>query len=149
MTNGELKQIIAELSKEKKIVLLSIQPHFSRLIFSGKKTIELRKRLPKHLGRFIVVYESTPTKLIMGVLRIRKTEIKRKQELLRLLSKAKVTKVFFDRYYEGNEMGAYYEIEKAFQFEQKIPLTELKRLNFSVPQDFRYLNPQIIGALFG
>ena len=147
MPNSEAAVILGELAKQEKVVLLSIRPEFSRLIFSGRKTIELRKRLPKFLGRFILVYESSPSKVLAGVLKVRRTRVASTKQISRLLSKARVSKVFFDRYYAGKDVGAYYEIENAVYFERKIPLAALRKHNLCAPQDYRYLDRQLLNAI--
>jgi predicted transcriptional regulator len=53
----------------KRDILISIQPRHSRKIFSGEKTIELRKQAWNFLemkDRNVYVYESAPTKKIVG-----------------------------------------------------------------------------------
>lgn len=50
-------------------ILISIQPRHSQNIFSGKKIFELRKRIwnaDALCGRNVYVYESAPTKKIVG-----------------------------------------------------------------------------------
>lgn len=136
--------LLHALDKEEKVILLSIKPEYSKLIFSGEKTIELRRAFPKLCSRYVLIYESCPTKKITGLLKIKKVHIKSIKKLLELSTKAKVTKTFINEYFKGKEIGAAVEIERVFELKEKIPL---ERLGFPPPQNFRYLRKEEIACL--
>ena len=47
-------------------IMLSIKPQFSKLIFDGSKTFELRKHHPSRHVDKIIFYETRPTSLVVG-----------------------------------------------------------------------------------
>ena len=47
-------------------ILLSIKPIYSERIFSGKKMVEFRKKIPRNSFKYVYVYESSPTRRIVG-----------------------------------------------------------------------------------
>ena len=53
-------------------VLLSIKPEYSRKIFSGEKRYEFRKRRPNEDIHKVCVYESHPSKKIVGWFSLRR-----------------------------------------------------------------------------
>ena len=53
--------------RKPQVLLLSIKPEFVQKILDKQKTIELRKAKPQlNIGDFILVYESSPTKSLVG-----------------------------------------------------------------------------------
>ncbi len=144
----DLPNFLQELDIEDKVILLSIKPEYSKLIFRGEKTIELRKKFPRFSGRYILVYETHPTKKITGLLKIKKYHVKSVKELMRFSEKAKVTKTFINEYFKGHDKGIAIEIEKVFELEEKISLERLRNeINFSPPQNFRYIEKEEIAGL--
>lgn len=140
--------ILRELENEDKIVLLSIKPEYSKLIFHGEKTVELRKTFPTRYRKYAFVYESHPVKKIAGILKIREIRIKDVKELMRLTGKAKVTNTFIREYFSNRRAGIAIEIGERFEFEKKIPLRNLREeMNFVPPQNFRYLKKDEIFLL--
>lgn len=149
MVNRFIK-ILRDMSINEFLIMLSIKPEYSKKIFSMEKTIELRKRLPKYLSKYVLVYESSPTKKIVGVFEIKRVIIKSINGLRQYSKKAKVTRTFISSYYKGKNKGIAFEIRKVFEFEQKIPLEILRSNNLNPPQDFRYVNKgQITSILEG
>jgi len=134
-----------EVEEIEQILLFSIKPEFSELILSGKKTVELRKQVPKKRSRYAIIYESSPSKGITGVFSIKNIHVKPVREISRLLSKACVSRQFFWEYYEGYGNGVVIEIENAFRFEKKVSLYELRELmDFIPPQDFCYFDANLV-----
>jgi predicted transcriptional regulator len=146
--SAELSEFLKQLEIEDKVLLLSIKPEYSKLIFRGEKTIELRKRFPRFPCKYVLVYESSPNKEITGLFKIKKYHIKNVRDLMELSEKARVTKTFINEYFKGREKGVAIEIEKVFELERKIPLHYLrKEINFTPPQDFKYLRKEEITQL--
>lgn len=50
--------------------LLSIHPRFSEAILSGRKSYEYRKRIPLRHITHIVIYETSPTSMIVGEVQV-------------------------------------------------------------------------------
>ena len=139
---NEFMKLLRKMPINDFIIMLSIKPEYSNKIFSMEKTIELRKRLPKFVSKYVLVYESSPTKKIVGVFEIKRTIIKSINELKKYSKRAKVSKTFISNYYKGKNKGIAFEIRKVFEFEQKITLEILRSVNLNPPQDFRYINKE-------
>ncbi len=140
-----LSSLLFEVEESEQILLFSIKPKFSELILSGKKTIELRKQVPKKKTRYAIIYESSPSKGITGFFVIKSIQVKPIREISQLLSKAHVSSQFFGEYYEGYNKGVVIEIENAFRFEKKKSLYELRDLmDFVPPQDFCYTDVNLV-----
>jgi len=134
-----------QVEEDEQILLFSIKPEFSELILSGKKTVELRKQVPKKRSRYAIIYESSPSKGITGVFSIKNIHVKPVREISRLLSKACVSRQFFWEYYEGHDDGVVIEIENVFRFKKKVSLYELRELmDFIPPQDFCYFDANLV-----
>ncbi len=126
--------------KSEYCLLFSIRPEYSQLILKGKKTIELRKRLPKKECKFCVIYESSPTKGIVGIFEIKSIEAKPVSEIsAREMKEASVPEAFFREYYHDHETGVLVKIASS----KSLPTIGLKSLrsnhDFNPPQDFMYL----------
>lgn len=128
-------------------LLLSIHPNYSELIFSGKKTFELRRRLPKlSHGDVVWVYETAPTQAIVGSFVVDKFHMASPQTIWRKIgSLSCVEKNKFDVYYAGCSEAFAIGIQNAVRLRRKIDLSELKAKwqGFSPPQSFRYV-PDVI-----
>ena len=146
---GSTDLILQELGNENKVILLSIKPRYSELIFRGEKTIELRKVFPAHYVGYVLVYESRPAKKITGILKIEEIHVKNVRELMKLADEAKVTRTFIRKYFSKKSTGFVIEIGEKFEFTKKIPLRELKeKIDFVPPQNFRYIEKDEISWLF-
>ncbi|MBC8520822.1 MAG: ASCH domain-containing protein [Methanomicrobia archaeon] len=134
-----------EVEESEQILLFSIKPEFSELILSGKKTVELRKQVPKKKSRYAIIYESSPSKGITGLFVIKSIQVKPIREISRLLSEACVSSQFLGEYYRGYNKGVVIEIENAFRFERKMSLYALRELmDFAPPQDFCYFDVNLV-----
>lgn len=138
---------VEKITKEDTILLLSIKPIFSRLILEEKKTIELRKRMPKEEIKYAIIYETSPTKKITGFFEIKRMYRESVERLLELSKKAHVSRKFIKRYYDGYENGTAIEIEEVFELDNHISIDKLKRHNIAIPQDYRYLEKNIVNEL--
>jgi predicted transcriptional regulator len=127
-----------------RVLLVSIRPEFANLIFSGAKTVELRRRRPKLIrgGDWVAVYASSPVKALVGVFQISDIHEERISDLWKMLwNRAAITRDQFDRYYSGKETGVGIGVRNVEKLQVPLELKELRvRLaNFTPPQSFRYL----------
>lgn len=51
---------------DRAVVVLALNPEFAEKIYSGTKTVELRKTRPKRVVTRVMVYETTPVKRVTG-----------------------------------------------------------------------------------
>lgn len=128
----------------RKSIILSIKPEYAHKIFSGQKTIELRRQIPKHLtdGDLVIVYSTSPDKMIIGfftvkeVIKITPTNVSED-----ILTDSCISRIEFQRYFDSANYGYAIKIDQCWTLPVKIELQDLKKKdnNFNVPQNFRYV----------
>jgi predicted transcriptional regulator len=128
-----------------KYVLLSIKPEYAEKIFSGHKSIELRRICPKvEQGDFIFVYVSSPVKTLMGRIEVQKVISNTPQKLWKKVGdKSGVSKKVFDSYYEGASLGFGILVTNPIKLKRPIHLDTLRRSmkGFRPPQNYYYVTP--------
>lgn len=132
-----------------KPIVISIQPKWSRLIRSGAKTIELRRRFPRlPKGTAAYLYESSPTCSLTSLLRIGTIHELPVADLWRIHGAAScVDEAHFAEYYDGRSIGFGIEIAECFPLPEPLPLTELRsKFEFTAPQSWAYAAPKMITA---
>jgi predicted transcriptional regulator len=128
------------------VILLSIKPEYSNRIFSGEKHFEFRKQKPTYPTTLIFIYESYPTKKIVGWFTVKKIISGSPQQIWdQCGDKGGISRLDFFEYCKGSNLIYAFEIGKSFRFPTPIdPLTIDE--NFTPPQNFSYRNyaiPQI------
>jgi len=132
-------------------VLLSIRPAFAKLIVSGAKTVELRRRFPDlPSGTALVLYATKPLAELLGIARLSATTSATLPVLWRKFGSASaVTKQTFDLYFGECTRGLAIEFGEFASFAPPINLTELRTIwpAFSPPQSYRYVPDEILKKL--
>ena len=131
-------------------ILVSIKPFFTEKIYSGSKTVELRKKIGKKflLGETIFIYSSSPTQAITGSAIISKVEkIPSGYIDKNLLQKASVDKEFVKEYFKNCEFGYAIHLKEVVNFTNPIKLRELKKYSFTPPQSFLYPTGDLLEIL--
>jgi len=126
---------------------LSIKPTYSQRIFSGEKKFEFRKTKPRSAIDFVVVYESSPTRNIVGGFTIKTVFSGTPDEIWEKC-----------KFYSGIDKGGYreycgkaslihaFEIDQIYKLEK--PMSPFKLfLNFKAPQSFCYLHSSMMPAI--
>ena len=129
-------------------ILISIKPEFVDLIFSGQKTVELRRVVPKNVSTEteIIIYASSPTQCIVGKATIKRVEA-HPVELLwsKIGDRTGITFAHFLDYFDGKEMGYGLVLDKIERFTTPYPLTSLReKLDFYPPQSYMYTSPELL-----
>ncbi|QDU16893.1 50S ribosomal protein L22/unknown domain fusion protein [Gimesia maris] len=126
------------------MLFLSIKPQYVSKIFSGEKTVELRKRCPRSKpGDWIIVYATMPQKEIVGMVQVESIEI---DEPTILWKKVKDISGLpyedYRNYYQNSMKAVGIFIQKTTVFTSPISLADvkLKWPEFNPPQGFRYLS---------
>jgi type I restriction enzyme S subunit len=133
-------------------IILSIKPHFSNEIYNGNKPLELRKRIGKNFitNNKIYIYSSSPEKKITGHAEIKKidkmTTLQIKHNFIEL---ACITKKDFDEYYNCHEYGFVIWLKNIVKYQKPLALNDLKKVGFTPPQSFCYVNEQTEKLLKG
>jgi type I restriction enzyme S subunit len=134
------------MKNKMKQIILSIKPHFTSEIYNGNKPLELRKRIGKNfiINNKIYIYSSSPEKKITGhafIKKIDKTEIQKIKD--NVMELACITESDFDEYYNGHEYGFVIWLKDIVKYQNPLALNELRKVGFSPPQSFCYVNDQI------
>ena len=122
-----------------KAILISIKPKYAAAIYTGVKTIVLRKRVPNiPIGTPCLIYETSPVCQVTGwfiysgAYRFRPDSV-----TWSLLSHAQVSNNALQLYYSGRQFGYAWVIDKPTKFAQPIPLTKLTSQR--PPQSYQFL----------
>jgi len=118
-------------------IILPIKPKYAKALLDGNKIFEIRRKAPKKDVDEIIIYETSPTSLITGILKIKETHRLRKSDLWELTkNKNLLTRKEFDNYIGDLEYGYAFEVESRKNFSKKMSL-EKYNLKYP-PQGFVY-----------
>ena len=125
---------------------MSIKPQYADLIFSGKKTIELRRVCPKlKAGDLVMVYASGPKMALVGGFEVGGIVSGTPSSVYKDHgAAARISKKEFDKYFSGTSTAFGIVIKKVWLL---IEADELKSLRikfkgFNPPQSYRYLRAE-------
>lgn len=121
-------------------ILLSIKPVFVEEIMRGEKLFEYRKTIyrDRNISK-IVVYSSSPICRVVGEFSVKDILCESPKSLWKKTgSKSGVSKEYFDKYFEGKEMGYAIQI-KSFHSYSTPKLLEEAYPGITPPQSFRYV----------
>lgn len=127
------------------ILILSIKPKYADKILDGTKTIELRKSLPKKVGKGspLLIYVTTPEKSIQAICEIDSIIDSTPNDLWEIVKEsAGISKVEYNKYYNKNKRASAIFLRNIERFEVPIDLTQIRSKipNFSPPQTFKYVS---------
>ena len=124
-------------------LLISIRPRFAEMIFSGSKTVELRRVCPKlSMGDLALVYVSSPSKQLQRAFEVGKVISASPSALWQKIGKKSgITRKEFFAYFRGKTKAHALVIKRAWKLPAPICLTTLRRRRggFRPPQNFHYL----------
>jgi len=139
------------MAKIKRSIVISIKPEFVDLIFSGEKTVELRKFIPSDLPdkTELIIYSTSPSKCIVGRAVIKRVERHPINQLWKKFgSETGITRKYFIEYFNGKDVGYGIKLEKVRKLRKPITLNELRRtINFTPPQSYMYASDDLRKAL--
>jgi predicted transcriptional regulator len=131
-------------------IVLSLQPKWAGLIRSGQKSIELRRRFPRHLaGLNAYIYESSPSCAVTAIVKMGSIHELPLEDLWRLHGEAScVDKRHFAAYFEDRNVGFAIEIAKYIPLTRNWELRQLRdAFDFTAPQSWAYASPQLVDAI--
>ena len=124
-------------------LLFSLKPRFAELIFTGEKTVELRRRIaPTMIGREVFIYVSSPLRSIRGGFRISKVWSSDPETVWdEVACRAGVAKAEFDAYYEGCGIAHALALSDVWVHEVPVEIEGVKEVlpGFRPPQSWRYV----------
>jgi len=129
-------------------LLLSVHKRFADGIFSGEKTVELRRVRPRlHEGDLVVIYVCTPVKALWGIARADGVLCASPASLWsKVQDKAGVTRKEFDEYYRGADKAFAIQLCQVVPFGTPISLEELRAKwpGFRPPQSYWYVSSSLL-----
>jgi predicted transcriptional regulator len=124
-------------SPQEAVVLMSIKPQYVKAINEGNKLIEFRRKKFTKTIKYILVYETAPTKTLVGYIEVKSIEIETPDVMWRKYSKIGViTEEDYFNYYNGSDVAIGILIDKFISFVNPINIKEFKIIP---PQSFRYI----------
>jgi len=131
-------------------ILLSIKPEFVALIEAGSKKYEFRRKTPNvKTGDLALVYESSPTKSLVGVFKIGKVVSESPKFLWEALGgQSGLNQKPFFEYFEGTDSGCALEIVEYWPLSERVCINTMRsRANIEPPQSYRFLSKAQVGKM--
>lgn len=134
-----------------RVALLSVRPRFAAALLDGSKSVELRRRRA-HLaeGAVCLLYASSPTRALVGALRVARTDTDQPDALWRRWGAAMaLNRDEFDSYLVGRAYACAIVVASVVAFADPVELPELRRRRqeFVTPQSYRFLEAGEYGVL--
>jgi predicted transcriptional regulator len=127
-----------------KDILLSLKPRHAQTIFTGLKTVELRKRRPNiKLGTRIWIYVSLPTGAIKGSAKLSQLESNSPKAIWKKLGhQTGVSKQEFNGYFQNSKTAHALILTDVRRLAHDLSLKDIKKKirSFHPPQFFFHLN---------
>lgn len=125
-------------------ILMSIRPRFARGILAGTKTVELRRRAPRaQSGDIVVIYETSPTKSIVGWAMVEAIETATPAALwATVAADAGVSRREFDAYFAGAPSATAIHLTDVVELATPIELGAIRTRWpwLRPPQSYRYVS---------
>jgi predicted transcriptional regulator len=119
-------------------MLLSINPEHVENIFNGNKQYEFRKIKCKSAVDKIVIYSTSPVMHVVGEVDIIDVIIDTPDKVWQMTAEfARITKSFFDKYFENKEKAVAYRLGKVRKYQVPLDLSDFG-VSFA-PQSFVYI----------
>lgn len=125
-----------------KTLLLAIKPEHVKNITNGTKKYELRRKCPKIItGELALIYESSPTKSLVGAFTIGRILTKAPALLWKKIgAESGLSRALFMNYFENCDVGCAIEIERYCPLVDRVCLNQIrKRAKIEPPQSYLYL----------
>ncbi len=128
---------------ENSVLLMSVRPEHAQKIFSGTKTVELRRTSPRIAkGDLVLVYVSSPVKAVMGAFRVEQVIDGRPEALWSIVKgKAGLTRQEFEAYFSGASRGCGIFFTDVLRLHKPVSLQRLREKwpAFQPPQGYCYV----------
>jgi len=119
-------------------ILLSINPEHVENILNGSKRYEYRKVKCKSDVDKIVIYSTSPVKLVVGEVEILDVIEDVPDRVWGITAQSSgISKMFFDAYFENREKAIAYRLGKVKKYKEPLQLSDFG-IRFA-PQSFMYV----------
>jgi predicted transcriptional regulator len=117
---------------------MSIKPQYVKAINDGSKLIEFRKKNFSKKVKYILIYETAPSKAIVGYIEVKGIEIDAPDVIWKKYSEiGTIAKEDYFNYYNGSDVAIGILIDKYIALANPINIKELK---ITPPQSFKYIS---------
>ena len=125
-------------------VILSIRPTFCKMIFSGQKKYEYRKRVfTRSDVDKVYIYATKPICRIVGYFTIAAMIEDSPNVMWQMTHEGSgITKEYFDAYFKNCDMAHAIKIGEVVKFDTPIDPKKVIK-NFTAPQNYRYVDYDI------
>ena len=125
-------------------VILSIRPNFCKMIFSGQKKYEYRKRVfTRSDVDKVYIYATKPICRIVGCFRVEEVIENKKSYMWEKTHKdGGISKEYFDAYFKNSDTAYAIKIGQVVKLDNPIDPKEVIK-NFTAPQNYRYVDYDI------
>ena len=128
------------------MLLLSIHPRFARMILSGEKTVELRRRAPRRPPEFwVALYATAPECAVIGIVRACEVLVGRPDDLWsRVGCESGLGREEYRSYFGDTGRAVGIRLVDPVPFERPVRLDTLRTNwpGFNPPQSFSYLTEE-------
>ena len=119
-------------------VLMSIKPKFVKQIFEGIKLFELRKKIFRREVKTIIIYESSPTKKIVGEFIIDRIISDTPNKIYQKYNKyLGIDKENYFEYFKNTNIAYAIKIKKVIKYEKELTLADFNLER--APQSYQYI----------
>ena len=127
-------------------LLFSLKPRFAELIFTGEKTVELRRRIASTMiGREVFIYVSSPVCMIRGGFRVSEVWSSDPETVWdEVACRAGLAKAEYDAYYEGCGIAHALALSDVWAHKAPVEIEGVREVlpGFRPPQSWRYARGQ-------
>lgn len=121
--------------------VFSIHPRFAKLILSGKKACEYRRRLPAKNISSILIYATSPISKIIGEVKVENVLLLKKEELWSLTTQiGGISKSEFDEYFHGAPKAGALLLSNPVSYKKPLTIEEVGLTR--PPQSFCYMSEE-------
>ncbi|MEZ4782440.1 MAG: ASCH domain-containing protein [Candidatus Kapaibacterium sp.] len=133
-----------EISKSSRVGMISLKPEYATMVFSGYKSVELRRVRPNMSnGDILFIYMTSPVMALIGTVDVQDVIELDLQSLWHEYGEyTGISEVEFYEYYEGKETGIAILLGRIHELDETVSLDRLREDfgAFQPPQCYYYFD---------
>ncbi len=134
-------------NRESIIAFLSIKPLYAEKLLAGVKKYEFRRNAIRPDLTHIIIYATSPIKMIVGVAEVKKVSVGSPAATWEKTKQAAgITRQKFREYFSGSKQAYSIEVKKMYPFDNWVDPSIIEK-DFNVPQSFSYVNQSFLRKL--
>lgn len=129
------------------VALLSVHSKYSRALFDGSKKVEFRKTPFRRDISHVVIYETAPISMVVGVFELAGIDTDTPTELWRRYQDVGgIGRAEFFEYFAGRDVGVALKVAAIVQLSEPVSLSSLRE-GLAAPQGVIYLDRDLLTML--